>query len=284
MDSGGGPQVTTSEPWGPSTPFLYGNYLQQAALNLAPGPDYYPNQTVAGFTPSEQAAQEYLTRWATTAAPQQSADLANAQTFLLGDVLSPESNQYLQQTAEGAIRPIFTELTERALPAVRSGAIQAGQYGGSRQGLAEAQSVERAVQAALDKSAGIYSTAYGQGLDAMSRGMALAPQSFGYGMQPGLVLSGVGESQRALNQALLEGDKAAWDWYQMLPYMKANMFQQGTTSGMPGGTTSVPGQSTGSQVANAAGVGIGTYVRLVETNPALAAPAAGVMAVASLFS
>jgi len=112
------------------------------------------------------------------------------------DILSPETNPFLAQTAEAATRPIFQNLTEQILPNIRGGAVGAGGFGGSRQGIAEGIASRGALQAAGDVSGDIFSQGFGQSLQALLQGLQLAPQTAGLGLIPGQIMGDVGREQR----------------------------------------------------------------------------------------
>jgi len=112
------------------------------------------------------------------------------------NLLSPESNPFLAQTAQAATRPIFQNLTEQVLPGIRGGAVGAGGFGGSRQGIAEGIASRGALQAAGDVSGDIFSRGFGQGLGALQQGLSLAPQTAALGLLPGQITQQVGQQQR----------------------------------------------------------------------------------------
>ena len=120
-----------------------------------------------------------------------------AQQFLTDpSILSPESNPYLAQTAQAATSPIMQALMEQILPGIRGGAIGAGGYGGSRQGIAEGIAGRGALQSIGDTTANIYSQAYGQGLNAMQGGLQTAPQTAALGLLPSQIMQQIGQEQR----------------------------------------------------------------------------------------
>lgn len=86
-------------------------------------------------------------------------------------MLNPDNNPYLQAYGEAATRPLYQRLMEQLLPAASSGAFDAGQYGGSREGVERGLAMGRTQQASGDTLANIYSNAYGQGLQAMQGGI-----------------------------------------------------------------------------------------------------------------
>lgn len=90
-------------------------------------------------------------------------------------MLNPDSNPYLGRYADAMARPIVQNLTERILPSIRGDAIGSGGYGGSRQGIAEGIASRGAAEAIGDRTAQLYSGAYGQGLNAMSSAAGMLP-------------------------------------------------------------------------------------------------------------
>lgn len=148
------------------------------------------------ISPLEQQAQQQALGVAQGLSPFIQGAQGAGQFLTSTDILSPETNPFLAQTAQAATRPIFQQLTESVLPSIRGGAIGAGGYGGSRQGIAEGIASRGALQAAGDVTGDIYSRGYGQGLGALQQGLALAPQTAGLGLLPSQIMAGVGEQQR----------------------------------------------------------------------------------------
>lgn len=133
-------------------------------------------------------------------------------------ILYADSNPALQSYIDAAVRPVYQGLTESALPAIRSEYGLAGQYGGSRQGIAEGLAISRAGQTAGDISAGIASQGYGQGLEGMARGIALAPQTGQFGATPATLLDTVGQQNQLYQQALIDSEMRKFAYEQNLPY------------------------------------------------------------------
>lgn len=180
-------------------------------------PQYYPENAVAGFDPSQTQGQEAVLG----ATPNQASVVGSAadasRFFTSGDVLDVNRNPGLAGHIAAATRPIYSNLTERVLPAIRSGANQAGQFGGSRQGIAESLAARDAATAAGDTSAKIVSGAYGQGLDAMAKGLGLAPTTAQALTIPGTTTSAVGDVRQDMAQQLLNQDVSRFNYSQMLP-------------------------------------------------------------------
>ena len=218
----------------------------EAGIEFAANPPQLPDYSqVAPFNPSQLAAQESLLG---AVLPQQelAEAAAGANQFLLGDVLYPETNPALQRTIEASTRPITDDLLERVLPGIRGGAVTAGQFGGSRQGIAEGLATGRAAQAVGDTAARVASAGYDAGLEALTRGLGLAPTTLQGLTAPGLTTGAVGDVRRALEQAQLS-ERASRDLYeQTAPFLAAREVAA-LGAGLPGGTTTstatLPGQN-----------------------------------------
>lgn len=221
---GGGSQTVSSAPWAPQQPFLQQGFAQ--ARNLLNRPDFDPAQT-QGFDMAQQYAQSM---------GPMVGNAQNALNFAMSpDILSPDSNPYLAAQAQAAARPLMQNLTEQILPALGSSAEMAGQYGGSRQGIAEGIAARGTQQAIGDQSANIYSRAYGQGLNTMMQGLNQAPTVAGLGLMPSQIMQQVG-TQR-----------------QQQPWQNLQNFM-GTVGGSYGGTQTTP---TSSPMGSLLGAGIG---------------------------
>lgn len=191
--------------------------------------------------------------------------------FTSGDLTNVDKNPALRGAIDAATRPIVQNTLQQVLPAVRQDFIGAGQYGGTKQGLAEGQAIDamqrnigdtsslmanRAYETGLDstlKGLGLYSDAwgadtrnvlqaadtragaYGNELDAMLKGLGLAPQTAGLGLLPWQVMSAVGDTQQGMDMARQQEaynqNELANMWNLMLGQELA-----GTVGLIPGGT------------------------------------------------
>ena len=126
------------------------------------------------------------------------------QNYLSGNV----NNPYFDQALSSTLRPITEALTEQILPNVRSGAIGAGQFGGSRQALGEDSAVRGYVDRATSALAPLQSQLHQQTLNAATSASALSPTlaqaiaSLGErrGLYPSSVYSTFGGQQQQLDQ------------------------------------------------------------------------------------
>lgn len=81
---------------------------------------------------------------------------SSMQSLLGGQV----NNPYLRDTANAVTNQIGRNYSENVMPGIRSGAVGSGQYGGSRQGLAEGLALSRMNQDVAQAVAPIYSGAH----------------------------------------------------------------------------------------------------------------------------
>ena len=285
--------VQKADPWEGQQPYLKDLFGAAQQLYRQQGPYYYPGDTTALFSPEELQAQESTAAYATGGA----RDLINqglgSQSFLLGDVLKADSNPYMADYAQGAINPVWDALTRTGLPAINSGAVASGQYGGSRQGIAQGLALSDATRQSFDTTSKMYSDMYGQNLDALQKAVMMNEAIAKGGTLPDQLLATVGSDRRTMQQALLDDALARWEWEQSLPAAKLSQYA-GAIQGSYGGqgtstsTGEVPGAaqaSTGQNILGAGMAGLGTYSLMsgVASLAPIAPWAAGAVALASLF-
>jgi hypothetical protein len=245
--------TTKSEPWEQQKPYLEYVMAEAKKQYEGAGPEYYPGQMTANLTPQQIQAQQMYQQYA-TGAGEAATKAGQANQFLLGDVLDPTKNVALQQYAEGAVRPVYQALTEEALPSVRGEAMGAGQYGGSRQGIAEGLAISRANQTAGDITSKIYAEAYGQGLDAMTKGLALAPSTTQMGTIPAQVTEALGTQQQAIDQQAINELITRWNYDQNLDSAKLAQLNNLVSGGLGGTTTgTIAGLGGGGGISPAMG-------------------------------
>jgi len=295
LEGGGGGTTTNTvqkaDPWKEQEPYLIDIFEQAKALNETPGPNLYPGQTIAQFTPEERYAQAYATSAAMNQQQPLAQDATAANRFLTSDVLRADSNPYMADYARGAISPVMEALTEQALPAVRSGAIASGQFGGAGQRIGETMAIDRASQNALNTTSQMYSDMYGRNLEAMQKGLALAPGTAQLATTPAQTMGAVGGQIRSYEQALLDDEARRYEYEQQLPYNKLAAYQN-LVQGQYGGTgtassTGVNSSSMAGNLLGAAGTGLSTYGGMMALGGPMAAAApwaAGGLALLSLFS
>lgn len=238
--------TTNTSSTAPSTmqqPYIAKLLSEADRLYNTGGPQFFPGSTVAGFTDAEKQGQASVLA---NAAQQTSLWNQNVpQAINVGlNSYDVANNPVVQNAAKAATQPIIQQLREEVLPGIQNSAVSSGGLGGSRQGIAQAQGIERASRAAMDTSAGIYNTAYGQGLTALQNTLGMMPNLQQASFLPGAAQSAVGAQQRELNQAQINEDMARYTYNQNLPFQ--NLTEYGNTIGKPfGGTSTSSVQATG---------------------------------------
>lgn len=218
--SSGGTTTTTQE-LAPEQKELLSLVIPEARKIMQSPPELFPRSAIAGFNPLQQQGQQATVNAAQGSLTDIAGQGANAFQFLTGDVLDPSKNPGIQGSIDAAVRPLTREYTQSVLPGIRGEAITAGGYGGSRQGIAEGLAAQGYQTAVGDTTSNIVSRAYDTGLDAYTRGLALAPTVAQMQLQPGVVLEGVGAQQQSLEQAQLSEEAQRYLSEQVLPFSVA---------------------------------------------------------------
>ena len=189
----------------------------------------------------------------------------------------------VQGNIKAAITPLQQQLTESTLPAIRDSAESSGNFGSSRQGIAEGLAAGRESQAEGSATANIINNAYNTNVDAQLKALGLLPQTQGAQTTGSLTQSDVGDVQQSMNQALLGEQVGNYNYDQMAPYLQGKDIMSLLT-GMPGGTTVSTGTTptanpvTGALGGAAAGASLGSLL-----GPAGAAGGAGIGALLSFL-
>jgi hypothetical protein len=221
---GGGTDTATNtsqQLLSPQQQELLGSVVPVAKGFVDQPPVQFPGSAIAGFNPEQLAAQNLATTTASTTIPAAINNQLAAQNFLLGPNLDPANNPALAKATDAAIRPITENFQEYVLPGIRSGAIQAGQLGGSRQGVAEGIASRNYLRQLGDTSASFQNIAYGQNLDATTKALLASPGIIQGTLLPSQVLSGVGDVRAGKEQALLTEQAQRFVNEQTLPFAAA---------------------------------------------------------------
>ena len=256
---GGGSQTTTSEPWTGIQPYLTKGYAEAAGIYDTFSPQYYSGQTQAQFSPDQLTAQAGVRDWATQGAPTVMNPALSAYQYGTGpQVLDVANNPYVQGMAQGAVSDVMSQLAPE-MANIRSGAIQSGGYGGSRQGIAEGLALGGAADAATRAAADIYGNAYGQGLQQQLGTLGMTGDIMSAGFQPYTALAASGLDQQQREQALINDAMAKFQFEQALPYERLSQYTGalGGTSGLLGsaGVRTTPGMGTMGTLGNLAMIG-----------------------------
>lgn len=216
------------------------------ASNITNSP--YPGPGVVGFSPETQLAQNLAVANAGQAQGSINAINTGVQ-FGLNGAMDVNNNPYLQQAMTAALNPVV-DAYGQSLNQIRTGATNAGQYGGSRQGIAEGLAAGKYMQAVGDTTGKMASDAYNKGLDTFSRTLMFAPQALETGMMPVNWLSGVGAQKESLGQELAAYDANARMWELNAPWAPLQNYASIVYGGANPSTSSVGTSSGGGAKRN----------------------------------
>lgn len=253
---------TTTTVLSPEQKQLMGLAMPGVTEFAAHTPTRYGGSAIAGFDPSQVAGQEA----ALTAGGQQTGlanQAAGAQSQWFGpNALDISQNPNVQSAIETATRPVQEQLTRYGLPAIRASAEQSGNFGSSRQGIAEGLAIEGAQKASGDIASRISSDAYKTNVDAQLKALGLLPSTVGTLPSGALTTSGVGDVRQGMTQAQLGEQVSNFNYDQMAPYLQSRDIMS-LLSGIPGGSTtstaSLPSKNplTGALGGAASGAALG---------------------------
>jgi len=174
-----------------------------------------PNPEVAPQSPDTIAAQNTLRTYATGAGQTGVNEMLTGMNYGLTGAMDVRNNPYLAEAIQAAIRPTVQAFTDTGgvLSNIRGDTLQAGQYGGTRQGLAEGVAAGRLAQSTLDTGAKMGSQAYETGQNTFARTLALAPSLIQAGQMPSQMQSAIGTQNEAYQQEVLnqQAQGKAWD-------------------------------------------------------------------------
>lgn len=241
--------TNNTAPWAGQQPYLSDVFAQAQALNNAPGPSYFPGKvTAAPDALTGQAQQAVLN--ANPAVQGLGETAAATNTFNMTDARDVNSNPYLRSAIDAAIRPLTEQFTESggALQQTREGAQLSGQYGSSRQGIAEGLANKAYINKVGDVASTMASHGYDTGLDASVKATALNPQVQQGLLAPASNLDAVGQQRNAYEQAAIDDAINKWNYEQNLTGAKLAQYQnlvQGNFGGQSSGLSTATGGSRG---------------------------------------
>ena len=261
MSKGSAPSTQTmkSEPWEGQAPYLRDLYSKAQAL---PVQQFFPGQTYA--SPSDLTFQaEQLAEQA--ALGPQTTIAGSILPSIQEQLMSPAqrfSDPLLQESLRAGLRPM-EESASRLLQQARRGATEAGQLGGSRQGILESEVIKDLLTKQSDVASKLYGDVYGDTLSAQARALAFAPQAMSSLMQPSASLSNIAAAQTARAQQPITEAMQRFAFEQAAPGEALNQYANiaaGTI--LPGTqTTTGPGaQSPGFAAGALGGAGLGSLV------------------------
>lgn len=264
---GGGNNTTTSVNYSPEEAAQRAQVMGEATkIYGASAPSIsaagYPGAKPVSFSPETVSAQRLAVQNA-AAAQDQINTLNQSVNYGLTGAMDVQNNPYLEQAMQAAIRTNTNNFTDPGgvLSQLRTGAQDAGQFGGSRAGIAEGVATGRLNQTNADTVASMGSAAYDKGLDTMTKTMMFAPQALEAGMTPVNWLSGVGAQKENLGSEQANYEAAARMWGLNAPWAPLQNYANIVFGGASPGTTSESSTTSGKRdplttATQAAGAGL----------------------------
>ena len=232
--------TSTSEPWKEQIPYLEKGFESAEDLWKAPGPEFFPGSTVAGFSPEQQQAHMLGSQRALAGNATMDAAEGYGQDVLGGNYLNSDPYQ----------DSVFQNIQSHVMPSVNSQFMQSGRYGSDLHG-------DTMTRAMTEAYAPYASQQYQQGLDRMDNAMSFAPQFAANDYQDIAALDTVGGAKQGLAQRETDDAVNRHAYYQDLPYNKLGQYM-GLIGGNWGGTTtSSQPYYQPSPFSQIAGLGIG---------------------------
>lgn len=299
------PTQTTTQQLSPEQQALFSAALPGAQAFATSPITPYQDTTVAPFTPTQTAAQAetlagaakagQIADWSTAGAEALPGTIASSTVPTSSNIFSDPgiwntaANPGLDAAITAAQRPTWQALTDTALPAIRTGEITAGGYGGSRGQIGEGLATSRAFQTASDQAAKIAEDEYAANLAAVNsryatniganvtqRGQTLSDLLATYGLAPslqtqqlvpGAAIGTVGDAQQQQAQNELTAQIAQYYQNQpgVVPFLQSQQVLQ-LLQGLPGGSvtstgnTPTPNPITGALGGAATGAAIGSVI------------------------
>lgn len=245
--SGGGPTTTTSttQNFSPEEAAarakvqaeaarIYGE--NAAALQWTP----YPGSRPTDLSSATREAEASWVNFARGGATDQANQAAAYSSWLMGPAQYAESNPYLQSAITAATRPITEAYSGAggALSQIRSGAGSAGQYGSTRQGIAEGLTTQGYLRSVGDTGAKMANENYQVAQAAGLKALGLAPQVQQMGTLPGQLIGSVGSLEDTQAQALEDYRANAAMWEINAPWAPLQNYANIVFGGSNPGTSS----------------------------------------------
>lgn len=261
MSGGGGSNTTVqkADPWEGVQPYLrdmYGGAAGEAGAFRG----YYPGQTYAPLNAMQLAGQQGQLNYATGAGRDYTTGLLGTSMDLMGSY-DVANNPYVQDMMAANESSVMDTLTRQMLPSIGDEAVMSGQYGGTRQGVAEGIAMGDAAEALARANAQTQMDAYGRGLSAAGQQTIAAPQVYQMGAAPSMAYSQAGDflaqdQQRAIQEDMARYDAATGQNWEQLSRLNAILTGASNYAGM---TTEGPGPNplAGALGGAMAGAGLG---------------------------
>ena len=244
--AGGGndTQTTEAEPWGPQGDALKKllRHAEQWFKSEGSQNNVYEGQTVADQSQAQLDAQETLLGNVSELDSQaQAANESNQQLLNASDV---GNNPIVADAIQSALNPLAKQFTNVVLPSLKVDGMGGG-YTSSRQGVIEANASRDFGDTSSNLVGQLMGDFYNKGLDAQSRGVALAPSVQAMVNAGGRNQAAVGDAQQSYEQQVLTDAQQKFYTDQNSPLDRLFNYRYLITGSFGGSTTSPASQQPG---------------------------------------
>lgn len=227
--SGGGKGGSTPTTQGPpdwAAPYIQGGMQSAQQLYSTPGPQYYPGQTVAPFSPLQE--QGFAQTQALANGPQLNQASNSYFTNLEnGNYLNPASNPHLQ----GLVNQGFDQIQNRL----------SSEFAGSGRNIEASAPVQASQMSQLENQ--IYGGAYNNTLNNMTSALGQSNALTAGQYIPAQMLGQAGSQIQQQAQNQIGANQAQYNYYQNLPYQQLQGYI-GAVNGIPMGKQVNQGYTT----------------------------------------
>src|SRR6266576_1005348 len=258
------PTQTTKQELSPEQRQIMDYAMPGIASFAAQTPQRYQGQTIAGFDPSQTAGQEMALQAAGTQANLGNAGAGTSSYWLRPGALDVNQDPVVQGAIQAATRPMYNQLQQQILPQLGEEATGTGNFGSSRQGIAQGVATQATQTAAGEAGAKIAFDAYKTNVTAQLQSLGLLPQTEQNLNNPALTTSAVGDVRNQMEQRLLDQNVNNFNWDQYAPFLQSKEIMS-LLQGFPGGQTTTTGSVPPTNVAGQALGGAATVAALGAT-------------------
>ena len=259
---------TRTEPWAEQKPYLETGFQEAGRLYGQGVPDYYPGATLAGFDPSQTAAQQAVLGYAM--GPRPAAQQAAAEQVTLGQMqgATPFTGGQMSDLLAGNVpvgqgspfnvmgnaleQQVQSSLTGSILPGIRESLVRYQPGGGTRGDLEQNKAIAAAVGKGLTVPlAQMYGDAYQQAqqmrfpaaemrLGQQRAGQAAYPSIMGAPLQMYGAIGDVGAQRRAMTQEAINQAQAKYQYEQGREQSALQQYMANISGDYGGTTTQTP--------------------------------------------
>jgi hypothetical protein len=277
MSKGGGGGTNTvqkADPWAGQQPYLTDLFSQAQQLYQQGPQQFYPGRTYAEASPTVYQA-ENLQRQAALA--QAGLGMTSIVPGFQESLMSPTQrfqDPMFQEALSANLRPI-EESTSRLLQQARRGATQAGQLGGTRQGILESEVLKDMLTKQSDVASKMYGDLYGDVLKTQAATLGMSPSIMSTFTQPASTLAQVGAAETTRAQQPITEAMRRFQFEQAAPGEALRQYAQIAGNNILPPTTTTSTSGPGGPGALAGGLGGAGLGYLASGIAGYTAPATG---------